>query len=279
MTRLFLSLAFGLSLLAAPASAQQVRDLGTTSRGLVSDGGTLLAARDAVAQTGINCDVTSAGFRGRSDDGASQYEVACRNRPGYLIVAGRTVYNCLALSGQNERVRRGESVGSFVPVCRLRANRNPIRHFHRMAAEAGLDCRVDEGVAVGLSPAGGAIYEIGCRGTMGAWIEESANGWIANDCLTVRAQGNDCRFTTAAEELTGFRRWLAGSAAATCTPTQLRGMGRNAGGLSYYEVACAGGGPIVVSLDGGRRVTNVLPCADALHIGGGCRPDDRASAR
>ncbi len=269
---LVIAAAFGFGLLATAASAQQIRDHGSTGRGLISDSSSLLAARDAVARAGLDCDVRSAALRGRSEDGVTQYEVACDNRPGYLI-AGQTAHNCLALAGQNDRVRRGESAGSFVPACRLRANRSPMRHFSRMAAEAGLDCRTDQGVAVGLSPAGGAIYEIGCRGTMGARIEESADGWIVNDCLLVRAQGAVCRFTTEAEERVTFRRWLEGSAAEACAPTQLRAMGRNSAGLDWFEVACARGGPLVVGLNDSRRVANVLSCADAAHIGGGCRAE------
>lgn len=263
-------MAFTLALAAAPASAQQVRDLGTSSRGLVSDSSALLAARDVVALMGLDCDVSSAALRGRTEDGASQYEVACRDRPGYLV-AGQTAHNCLDLSGQNERVRRGESAGAFVPVCRLRASRNPLRHYSRMATEAGLDCRADQGGALGRSPAGGSIYEIGCPGTMGARIEQSAHGWTVTDCLTVRAQGGACRFTTGSEERATFRRWLVGSAAETCAPTQLRGMGRNSAGLDYFEIACAVGGPIVVGLDDSRRVATVLSCPDAAHIGDGCR--------
>lgn len=266
--------ALGLTAAPAPASAQQIRDLGSTSRGLVSDSGALLAARDVVAQAGIDCDVTSAALRGRTDEGANQYEVACRDGPG-LIVAGQTAFNCLALAGQNDRVRRGESAGALVPACRLRANRNPIRHYARMAAGAGLDCRVDDGAAVGLSPAGAAIYEIGCRESLGAWIEESAGGWIVKDCLAVRAQGTACRFTTGSEELAGFRQWLAGSAAGSCAPTRLRGMGRNAAGLDWFEVACAESDPIVVGLNEGRGVATVLSCADAAHIGGGCQAGRR----
>lgn len=44
-------------------------------------------------------------------------------------------------------------------------------------------------------------------------------------------------------------------------------------GLDYFEVACARGGPIVVGLNDRRGVANVLPCADAAHIGGGCRAE------
>ncbi|WIY68533.1 hypothetical protein KB221_10545 [Aquidulcibacter paucihalophilus] len=148
-----------------------------------------------------------------------------------------------------------------------------------MATHAGMDCRVDEGRVVGLSPTGTTIYEIGCRRAPGAWIEQASGVWTVTDCLDVRSRGDLCQFTTESEEVAGFRPRLSGSAAEACAPTRVRDMGRNAAGLTWYELTCAGGDPIVVSLDAGRRVTNVLSCTEAAHIGDGCRAEVRAPQR
>lgn len=278
MIRVLLMLAIGLSLTASMASARQTLERTPTTRGLVRDATILLAARDAAARAGADCQVTNAALRGEDDLGGRHYEVACRDAPGYLIVAGTrsTAYNCLLLASQNERFERGGSSTRQAPVCLLPANRNPTRHLASMAASAGMDCQVDEGRVVGLSPDGSPIYEIGCRGAIGAWIERAPRGWLVTDCLEIRSRGDVCLFTSEREEFAGFRRWLAGSRAEACAPTHLQSMGRNAAGVSYYEIACAARDPIVVSLDSGRRVTNALSCADAAHIGDGCRIDDRA---
>lgn len=277
MIRLFLILASGLSLLASPALAQQTLERTPTIRGLIRDTTVLMAARDAAARAGAECHVTAAVLHAVGDLGDRHYEVVCRDAPGYLIVAGtsNTAYSCLLLASQNERFERDGSSMRQAPVCILRSNRNPVRHIASMAARAGLDCRVDEGRVVGLTPTENAIYEVGCRRAIGAWIEQAPGGWIVTDCLEIRSRGDLCRFTTEAEERAAFRRWLAGSAAEPCAPTQLRTMGRNAAGLTWFEVACAAGAPIVVGLDDSRRVANVMPCADAAHIGGGCRADYR----
>ena len=193
-----------IGLAAATASAQEPRELGTTDHGRVSRGGTLLAARDAARNAGFDCEVVAAVRRGRSEDGDYQYEVVCRDKPGYLIIDNRTGYNCLALEGQNQRIQRGERSGPLVPTCRHPRNRNPTRHFVAMAAEAGVNCRIDEGFAVGLSTAGFPIYELGCRNGLGAWIEQTPAGWIVTDCLQVRSQGGVCRFTTPVEEFADF---------------------------------------------------------------------------
>lgn len=278
MSGLTLMMAVGLSLLASAASPQQTIERSPTTRGLIRDTSVLLAARDAAVQAGADCDVTGAVLRGRDSFGDRQYEVACREGPGYLIVAGMTniAHNCLLLASQNERFEREGASTRQAAACRLRANQDPVRHLMSMATRAGLDCRVDEGRVVGLAPAGSPIYEIGCRRAVGAWIEQSSDGWIVTDCLEVRSRGDLCQFTSGPEELTGFRQWLVGSAADACAPTHLRSMGRNTAGFSFYEVACAAGDPIVVSLDSRRRLVDVLSCADAAYIGEGCRPDYRA---
>ncbi|WP_439477893.1 hypothetical protein [Brevundimonas sp.] len=274
MSRLALILAIGLSLLASESLAQQTLERSPTTRGRVRDTSVLLAARDAAARAGADCHVTAAALQGRDSFGDRRYEVACREGPGYLIVDGTTptAYNCLLLESQSERLE-GVSSTREVPACLLRANRNPVRHFASVATHAGMDCRVDEGRVVGLSPTGTTIYEIGCRRAPGAWIEQASGAWIVTDCLDIRSRGDLCQFTTEPEELAGFRARLAGSAAEACAPTGVRDMGRNATGLTYYELTCAGGAPVVVSLDAGRRVTNVLTCAEAAHIGDGCRAE------
>lgn len=278
MCRLALMLAIGLSLLASAASAQQSLDQTPTTRGRVRDATTLLAARDVAARADADCEVTGAALRGMDSFGDPQYEVVCREGPGYLIIAGISpaAFNCLLLASQNERIEREGASTRQAPACLLRANRNPVRHFASMAARAGLGCRVDEGRVVGLSPAGSPIYEIGCRRAVGGWIEQGPSGWIVTDCLEIRARGDVCRFTAESEEVAGFHRWLEGSSAEACAPTSLRSMGRNAAGLAYYELTCSAGAAVIVSLDAGRRVTNVLSCREAAHIGDGCRAGYRA---
>ncbi len=281
MRHLALMLGVALSLVAAAASAQQSLDETPTTRGRVRDTATLLAAQDAAARAGVDCVVTSASLRGRDSFGDRQYEAVCRQGPGYLIIDGTspTAHSCLLLASQSDRFQRGEPSIRPAPTCVLRGNRNPVRHFASMAAGAGMDCRVDEGRVVGLSPTGITIYEIGCRRAPGAWIEQASGAWVVTDCLDIRSRGDLCQFTTEPEELAGFRPRLSGSAAEACTPTRVRDMGRNAAGLTWYELTCAGDDPIVVSLDAGRRVTNVLTCREAAHIGDGCRAEVRAPQR
>lgn len=271
-------------IVAAPAAAQQLRDQGGRSHGRTGSAMSLLEARDIAVRGGLACDVTAARLLGRDDQGARHYELACREGAGYLVIDADeiTAHDCLAMTGMNARIRRDGAAGRIGPECRLPANRNPLDRLTAMATEAGLDCRVDEGAMLGRTPDGRPLYEIGCRDAAGAWLEPAPDGWIVTDCLTVRAHGGRCLFTTRDEELAGVSAWLTDSPARDCAPTAVRAMGTNDQGLIYYEITCGSGqGPgetLVVSLDAERNVTGLLNCDEARRIGDGCagaaqRPD------
>lgn len=254
------------ALMASTAAAQETHQIGASSGGRVPDGSVRLAARDLVREIGVDCDVTQAITLGRDQNGAPHYEVSCAHGPGYRLIGGgvNEAFNCLALAA------RSSSAGSpRAPNCRLPANRNGTEVVAGVARQAGLACRVDEGAMVGLSSARLPIYEAGCAGTSGAWIEQTPGGWQVADCLTVVARGDACRFTTAAEQLTTFRSWIAGSEANRCEPTQVRHMGESPAG-PLYEAACREGPGLVVRLDASRAVREIIPCP-AAHVGDGCR--------
>ncbi len=265
MTRLFLPVILW-ALIASTPAAQETHEIGASSRGRVPDGSVRLAAQDLAREIGLDCEVTQAIPLGRDQTDAPHYEVSCAVGPGYRLIGGREkqAFNCLALAAQ--------ATGSGSPratTCRLPANRNGIRVVAAVAREAGLACRVDDGAMVGLSSAGLPIYEAGCAGSAGAWIEQTPGGWQVADCLTVVARGDACRFTTAAERLTTFRGWLTGDEAGRCEPTQVRYMGESPAG-PLYETACREGPGFVVRLDAERTVREIVPCP-AVHVGDGCR--------
>ena len=250
----------------SPAAAQETHQIGASSRGRVPDASVRLAAQDLAREIGVDCEVTNAIALGRDEGGAPHYEVSCSDGPGYRLVGGHAseAFNCLALAAQSSR-----NGPPRAPNCRLPANRNGTDVVARVAQQAGLDCRVDQGAMVGLSSAGLPIYEAGCAGTAGAWIEQNLRGWQVADCLSVTARGDACRFTTAAEQLTTFRGWIAGSEASRCEPTQVRYVGEGPTG-PLYETACRASPGFVVRLDASRAVPEVIPCP-APHVGDGCR--------
>lgn len=132
-------------------------------------------------------------------------------------------------------------------------------------------CVVDDGSAFGLTASGNPLYEIGCPGRAGVWLEKASTGWIMTDCLTIRTQQGRCQFTTEVEERATFTDWLEGTAIANCNPSVVRGMGMNTEGLVYYEVVCGTDQSSVVLLDLAHKFVRAIPCSDAAHIGNGCK--------
>lgn len=255
-----------IALLATPVWGQSVAENGSTMRGRGRDPAAVLDAREVVARAHIDCRVTDAQVRGRGASGATHFEVACADGPGFVIVSApdNVTVSCLALAGG----RRSGGAG-----CRLPANSDPRRHFARMAAEAGVSCPVEEGMLSGLSPAGGFIYEVACRGPEGFWLEESAGRWTVRDCLTIRAEGAECRLTPRGDDSRAFLTRLAGTELQDCGVEDVRAMGQGPTG-DFYEIRCRDR-DVVARFATGGGLQEVIPCAEARRIGDGCQAGER----
>jgi hypothetical protein len=236
----------------------------------------IMGAQDAARTAGLDCRVVSAIYIGRTEDYRPIYEAVCRMGPGHLLVGGAEAlaFNCLALEAQLEVARRRAAGRALPPTCRTPRNRNAVPVVAEIAPQAGLNCSIDEAAIIGVSIDNRFIYEAGCRDEVGAWLEADGEGWIVTDCITVAAQGGECRFTTRIERAERAQRWLATSPAAEpaprCTVLDARYMGSGPSG-GWYETICAGAEGVAVRLDGAGVVAEVLRCADAQGIGGGCR--------
>jgi hypothetical protein len=129
---------------------------------------------------------------------------------------------------------------------------------------------IDETIAIGKSRADNVVYEIGCAGADGYWLERVGTGWELKDCLQISSTGGTCRFTTTQEQADSFEPKLAGTDAAGCDVTRVRLMGSNANGR-FYEAKCAAEGEGYIARVNNEGVTQQIdPCATAQRIGGGC---------
>ena len=135
---------------------------------------------------------------------------------------------------------------------------------------AGVDCTVDQGSAIGKNTDGDIIYEIGCADRDGYWIEQKADGWATTPCWDLAIQGVSCRYSTAAETKGAWGSVLAGTAAAACDVQQARRVGRDAEGLTVYEVKCGAGDGYFARIGAAFTAQRVHTCAEAANIGGGC---------
>lgn len=230
------------------------------------------AAQAQIAAAGLTCQITEAVSPGLNAEQTPIYEAACADAPGYILIASTPpqAFNCLELAGSAAVTRRLDPDADVGQQCILPANQNGLAVIGGWARGAGVTCTIDEALAVGRSDANAMLYEVGCAGVDGYWLEEAGAGWSLKDCLQVASTGGTCRFTTAQEQAEGFEPKLAGTAAAACDVAQVRLMGQNANGR-FYEAKCAAAGEgYIVRVNSEGVTAQVYPCAVAQRIGGGC---------
>jgi hypothetical protein len=218
------------------------------------------------------CQVTESSLLGMREGGAKLYEVACATGPGYILVGATPpqVFDCLELAGTAATARMRDPAADVGQQCVLPANQNGLAVIGGWARDAGVTCTVDEAIAIGKSDDDNIIYEVGCAGVDGYWLEKLGDGWKLQECLQIASVGGTCRFTTPREQVDGFQPKLAGTEAASCNVVQVRLMGSNANGR-FYEAKCGAEGEGYIARINNEGVTQqIYPCATAQRIGGGC---------
>lgn len=230
------------------------------------------AAQALLTAAGANCQVTEATLLGVTAEQHSTYEAVCAEGPGFLAVGSTPpqTFNCLELAGQAETSRLRDPAADVGQQCTLPVNLDPVPVLTTYARAAGVDCTVDQGSAIGKSTAGNVIYEIGCADRDGYWLEQADGAWSAIPCWDLVIQEDTCRYSTAAETKGAWGTVLAGTDAAACDVQQARRVGRDAQGLTVYEVKCGAGDGYFARVGSTFTAQRVHPCAEAATIGGGC---------
>lgn len=231
------------------------------------------------AQLEPGCQVVDANLRGASPQGQTIYETSCATGPGYILLTAveakadapaiaASSADCVDLFGQADLARQRDPAADVGLQCELPANQDVLKVVTGYAQIAGVQCVVDQGSATGVRN-GQTVYEVGCPGVDGYWIERDGQGWKATPCIEIRSMSGACRYTTPTEQAATFKAWLAGSDAASCDVSEVRYMGANANG-AFYEAKCNGADGAIVRMDNAKAVQQVYPCATAQRIGGGC---------
>ncbi|MES2860990.1 MAG: hypothetical protein V4701_05925 [Pseudomonadota bacterium] len=233
----------------------------------------MAAAQTIATSASVACQVTQANPLGMTAEQAPMFEAACATGPGYILVGSTPpqAIDCVLLAGQAaiERARDPAAAAAGVQ-CVIPQNADVVRVLAAYATEAGIPCTVNEGASIGKSGAGNLVYEIGCDGVDGYWLERETTGWKKTECANVITQNATCRFSTVAEQAATLKsRFAANAEAAACDVSVGRYMGANANG-SFYEAKCAAGNGVIVRFDTDYAVQQVYPCETAQRIGGGC---------
>ncbi len=230
-----------------------------------------LAAAQAVATSAGNaCQVSQASLLGQTETGP-MYEATCATGPGHIFVASTPpqAIDCVQLASSAVVTRERDPAADVGMQCSLPGNAEILPVLAVYAQSATVPCTPDEGLAIGKAPNGNLIYEVGCAGQDGYWLEQTGTTFTKTECIQVVGQNGKCRFTTPQEQAATLKTWLAGSPAAACDVQQARYMGGNANG-SFYEAKCAAGDGYVARVNAEKAVQQTYPCTEAQRIGGGC---------
>jgi hypothetical protein len=232
----------------------------------------LAAAQGFLTAANKDCQATEAKLLGQTAEKISLYEAVCATGPGYIIIGSTPpeALDCLVLASQADKKRQADPAADVGTVCTLPANDNALAVFTAYAQEAGVPCQVDQGTVSGAKSDGTIVYEIGCAGADGYWIERSNAGWEKTECLQILQQSGTCAFTTPTEQAATVKSWLVGSDVADCDVQQVRLMGQNANG-KFYEASCAANEGFIVRFNTEMAVQQIYPCAVAEKIGDGCK--------
>lgn len=230
-------------------------------------------AEALLTATNTTCQIGETVLRGQIGQGENVYEVTCATGPGYVLIGTTPPISadCVLLAGQADITRARDPAADVGTQCEIASNKNIMGVITAYAAEAGVKCTVDQGSSVGKSSVGNVIYEVGCAGADGYWLEKTATGWTTTECMKLASQNATCKYTTPAEQAATLKTWLAGNAdTAPCDVAEARYMGSNANG-SFYEAKCGGGNGLIVRFDTAMAVQQSYPCETAQRIGGGCK--------
>ena len=232
----------------------------------------VIAAQAVATAAGSACQVSEATLLGVNAEQQSLYEAACATGPGYILINSTPpqAVDCVILVGQADIDRAKDPAAVIGLQCTLPVNTDVVRVVAAYAAEAGIACTVDQGASIGKSTGNNIIYEIGCAGVDGFWLEKQPTGWLKTECIKVITQSATCKFTTPAEQAASVKAMLVGSEAAGCDVTEARYMGANTNG-AFYEAKCGDAGGYIARFNTGMAIQEIYPCADAARIGGGCK--------
>jgi hypothetical protein len=229
-------------------------------------------AEALLTATNSTCQIGETVLRGQIGAGENVYEVTCANAPGMILV-GTTppmASDCVLLAGQAELALARDPAADVGTQCQIESNKNVTSFVAAYGVQAGVKCAIDQGASVGKSAEGNIIYEVGCPGADGYWLEKLPTGdWRVTECQIIVSSNGKCRFTATEEQVATAKAWLVGSDASGCDVTQVRYMGGNANG-AFYETKCAVGDGFVIRLNADKTVQQTYGCSAAYRIGGGC---------
>ncbi|MDI6623980.1 MAG: hypothetical protein QME55_04555 [Brevundimonas sp.] len=229
---------------------------------------------EILAEAGTPCEIVAAHNPGETRQRKQIYEIACREGPGYLVVAtdAPAILNCLHLAATEAAQRAADASRPVTSLCLLDGNKDAAAALRPLATRIDPACVVDQAAWIGRVGEDQDRYEVGCEGRDGLWLQTPINRTEVTEsfsCLDLAAMGEACQFTTPAEQAATVASWLPADGPA-CAADRARVVGV-ADGARFYELSCGAEPGLILKLTPEGRLDQAWPCARATGIAGGCR--------
>lgn len=219
------------------------------------------------------CQITDAAFVGASNSNKHNfYEIACADgKSGFMLEtdAANKYVNAI------DCARAGAIAGGCKLTTVAEGDTSDTATYTKLAKEIGYDCAVTSYRSFGMESNGGReIVELTCGNHPGsvAFLPTSkgqTGEWI--NCARAEAKGLKCALNKPETTFSLINDQLK-AAGKDCPVNGARGMGSTAQGEDYVEVTCSTGGGLVLKYAPGKdKISEVLACAQAKGIGGGCK--------
>jgi hypothetical protein len=234
----------------------------------------------ALVQTaGLSCQVTDARFVGNTTDPKTKkavkyYEVACANSMGFIVVdngadAAPGWASCL----DQARIRPDGKINAA--ACFLPENENENAQLAPFIAKTAVSC--DPKDLRGIGHATDASYfEVACTNGRGYVLKTSAppdpsKPVLLLPCLMFNNPQSpvSCKLTTPDSQLAMVDA-LAAQSGKNCQVKDKRYVLTTQDMNNFYEVVCADGKGYMLEEAPTGKLAQVIGCADADPIGGGC---------
>jgi hypothetical protein len=229
-----------------------------------------------IAANHIPCtlvDARLANLKTPSHGAAILTEMACKEGMGYVALVDHhppktTIFDCLIADQPGP-------TGEFgVVACVLPENVSPAAGLQYFVNLSGRTCAVDSGRFIGMTTDGGhQRYAVTCSGGQGLVLDVATATWTATACLANATANVECTLATPDSVLSEVTA-LAASSGKCASLAKDRYMLRAQDGSDYVEIACADGKGYVLHADKSGALGEVIPCAEADHIGDGCTLTD-----
>lgn len=246
----------------------------------LTDKATQLAVVDTLtAASGKNCTVKDKRYI-LSTKVDNYFEVACADGKGYVLqqtAAGG------ALARTIDCAQAGFVGGGCTLTDAVAAQTEQAGLYTKLATKGGFDCQVEKYGMLPTDDNRKEVVELKCKNRPdGAIAIFSTGPAVIYDCLTSEINGYRCSFSKSDTSFPRLSADLKAYGKGSCEVSGVRLVGRN-DTEGYVEVACADGLPgWVMSYPVNTpnpKSKEILSCAQAKGIGGGCKLPTNASKK